>query len=124
MKKSIIVMLFLSLTSILKSQTIFEFDIVESKTDGITNKKEVYGKIMIDSNTIIMTTEYDGLIINDKISELFYKRSFNTKTEEYCYFLNENERLHIFLYENKIYSIIVSSTINHKNYITFSKKYL
>jgi len=124
MKKLIVFILFILITFVSKSQTLFEFDYIETKFDGINTKKEIYGKIIIDGDTLKMTTEYNGLIFNDKISEFIYVANPKINVQEYCYILNENELLHIFKYNDKIYSIVISSTVNHKNYTIYSKKYI
>jgi len=124
MKKIVFSLIILFYSISLKSQIIFEFDTIEFNSEYKNEKKEIYGKITIDLDTNKMGTEYNGIIFNDIISKLLFTTNHNTRVIEYCYSLNEKELLHIFKYNDKIYSIVISSIVNHKNYTIYTKKYL
>jgi hypothetical protein len=124
MKKILLLLLILFYSISSKTQIIFEFDTIEFNSEYKNEKKEIYGKIIIDSDTNKIVTEYNGIMFNDIISKLLFTSNHNTRVIEYCYSLNEKELLHIFKYNDKIYSIVISSTVNHKNYTIYTKKYL
>lgn len=120
----ILLLLFFINLNIVNSQTIFEYDIVETKIDRKFETKEISGTITLDKDWKEIQIEYGGFISRDSIGELESKTELTDRIKSYGYYLGEGEHLSIFTFNDKIYAIYIQTISGKWSCIKYLRKYL
>ncbi len=122
--KSLFFSLFLTLSHIVSSQTIFEYDIIENRVNKGWERTEVSGAISLDKDWKEIKIEQSKLIFTYQLDSLENKTQLTDRITSYRYNLGGIERLNIFTFEDKIYAIYIQTISGKWTCTKFLKKYL